>query len=80
MLTALPPEQADYAASVEQGFLAEFSGQKHVGLMMKKMIVGFQVVGLLIAIVVFAFYPITRQRAEETRRLLDERKANEAEN
>lgn len=79
MLTALPLEQADYAASVEQGFLVEFAGQKHVGLMMKKMIVGFQVVGLLIAIVVFAFYPITRKRAEETRRILDERKSKEVE-
>ncbi len=75
MLSALPPEQADYAASVEQGFLTEFAGQKHVALLMKKMVIGFQVVGLLIAIVIFAFYPITRQRAEETRRLLDERKA-----
>ena len=71
MLTTLSPEQADYVASVEQGFLAEFAEQKHVALLMKKMVIGFQVVGLLIAIGIFAFYPITRQRAEETRRQLD---------
>ena len=64
-----------YAKAVHSGFLTEFAGQKDVGLLMKKLIIGFQVVGLLIALAIFAFYPITRQRAEETRRFLDERKA-----
>lgn len=77
MLAALPPEQAKYAASIEEGFYAEFTEQKRVGLLLKKLMVGFQAVALIIAIVIFAFYPITRQRAEETRRLLDERKAGE---
>jgi len=64
-----------YADTVRAGFLTEFAGQKDVGLLMKKLIIGFQVVGLLIALGIFAFYPITRGHAEETRRLLDERKA-----
>jgi GPH family glycoside/pentoside/hexuronide:cation symporter len=41
---------------------------------MKLLVVGFQSLGLLLAIIVFCFYPITRRKAEETRRLLDERK------
>ena len=64
-----------YIQTVKAGFLIEFAGQKAVGLLMKKFIIGFQVVGLLIALAIFAFYPITRQHAEETRRLLDERKS-----
>lgn len=43
-------------------------------LMMKNLIIGFQVVALIAAIVVFIFYPISRKRAEETRRILEERK------
>jgi len=42
---------------------------------MKVLVVGSQTVGLLIAVALFRFYPITRQRAEETRRILDARKA-----
>jgi len=68
-----------YAGTVQAGFLTEFAGQKDVGLLMKKLIIGFQIIGLLIALAIFAFYPITRAHAEETRRLLDERKQNEAE-
>lgn len=74
MLSTLPPEQAEYVAVVEQGFLKEFSKQKHIALLMKKMVVGFQAAGLFVAIVIFAFYPITRQRALETRRRLEEKK------
>ena len=43
-------------------------------LMMKGLYVGFTVAALIIAIVIFCFYPISRSRAEETRRQLDERK------
>jgi len=78
-----PPEEkrelAAYAENVRSGFLAEFAAQKEVLVFMKVLIIGFQSVGLLIALAIFAFYPITRQRAEETRRLLDERKRNEKE-
>ncbi|RKZ06301.1 hypothetical protein DRQ05_05005, partial [bacterium] len=80
--TASPETRAEldaYADTVLAGFLTEFSGQKDVGLLMKKLIIGFQVAGLLIALAIFAFYPITREHAEETRRLLDERKADEEE-
>lgn len=45
-----------------------------VALKMKYLIIGFQSIGLIIAMVVFLFYPITRERAAETRRKLDERK------
>ncbi len=43
-------------------------------LKMKFMMIGMQAVGLLLAIIVFLFYPITRERAAETRRKLEERK------
>ena len=43
-------------------------------LLMKNLIIGFQAVSLFIAIIIFIFYPITRQRAEETRKILDERR------
>ncbi len=69
------PEVAEYVAAVQKGFFVEFTEQKRVALLMKKLIIGCQVVGLIAAMVVFAFYPITRRKAEETRRLLDERKA-----
>jgi GPH family glycoside/pentoside/hexuronide:cation symporter len=42
-------------------------------LAMKNLIVGAQALGIILAILVVAFYPITRRRAEETRRILDER-------
>jgi Na+/melibiose symporter-like transporter len=67
------PEIAAYVASVKQGFTVEFNEQKRVALLMKKLIIGCQVAGLIAAMAVFAFYPITRQKAQETRRLLDER-------
>lgn len=76
--TASPDTRAElegYAETVRSGFLTEFEGLKDVALFMKVLIIGFQVVGLVIALAIFAFYPITRQHAEETRRKLDERKA-----
>jgi GPH family glycoside/pentoside/hexuronide:cation symporter len=69
------------------GWLLTFSGfdpntasagiSIETALMMKNLIIGFQVIALIIAIAVFAFYPISRKRAEETRRLLDKRKRHE---
>jgi GPH family glycoside/pentoside/hexuronide:cation symporter len=44
-------------------------------LTMKNLIVGAQAIGILCALVIVAFYPINRRRAEETRRILDERHA-----
>jgi GPH family glycoside/pentoside/hexuronide:cation symporter len=46
---------------------------------MKMLVVACQTIGLLIAIALFRFYPISRRKAEETRRILDERKAHETE-
>ncbi|MCF7818200.1 MAG: MFS transporter [Kiritimatiellales bacterium] len=66
-----------YADSVHAGYFVEFDKQKGVALLMKKLIIGCQVVGLIAAMVVFAFYPITRKHAQETRRLLNERKQHE---
>jgi Na+/melibiose symporter-like transporter len=37
---------------------------------MKAALIGFQCVGLLLAVAVIWLYPITRQRAEETQRKL----------
>jgi Na+/melibiose symporter-like transporter len=39
------------------------------------MVLASQSTGLIAAMILFIFYPITRKRAEETRRLLEERKA-----
>lgn len=68
-----------YVASIRSGYFVEFSRQKDVALLMKKLIIGCQIVGLLCAMVIFAFYPITRKHAEETRRLLDERNGEKEE-
>ncbi|MEN8254106.1 MAG: MFS transporter [Verrucomicrobiota bacterium] len=70
-------EMESYAESVRSGFLTDLAELNKTSLMMKKLIIGFQVAGLLIALAIFAFYPITRQHAEETRRKLDERKQKE---
>jgi glycoside/pentoside/hexuronide:cation symporter, GPH family len=61
------------ALAAQQQFLDGFGKQKAVSLLMKKLIVIFQCIGLIIALSIFAFYPITRERAAETRRILDER-------
>lgn len=44
-----------------------------IAMRMKIFMIGGQVLAITFAIVVFLFYPITRQRAEETRQILDER-------
>ena len=60
-------------ANVDAGGLAV-----DVAVKMKLLVVGLQAGGLLLAIAALYFYPITRAKAEETRRLLDEGKQNEA--
>ena len=50
-------------AKVEQTGLNEATGWK-----MKVALIGFQVVGLLLAIAIMWFYPITRDKAAETQR------------
>jgi GPH family glycoside/pentoside/hexuronide:cation symporter len=43
---------------------------------MKLFLIGFQAIGLFISIILISKYPISRKRAEETRRLLDQRTAD----
>ena len=45
---------------------------------MRAMLIGIQFVAILIAIIIIWFYPLTRSRSEATRRLLDERRRQEA--
>ena len=52
-------------AKVEQPGLDEATAWK-----MKFALIGFQVVGLLLAIAIMWFYPITREKAAETQRQL----------
>ncbi|AKJ64207.1 MFS transporter [Kiritimatiella glycovorans] len=64
------------------GFDAEVANTtgvpEEVALRMKNMVLGFQAAGLILSMIVFAFYPISRERAEETRRQLQERHAENA--
>jgi GPH family glycoside/pentoside/hexuronide:cation symporter len=62
------------ATVAQQVFLDEFGRQKAVSQLMKKLIVVFQSVGLVVALITLSFYPISRERAAKTRRILDERK------
>jgi hypothetical protein len=50
-----------------------------IGYKMKIIFVGMQAAGLVVAILLMALFPIGRKRAEETRRILDERKVATAE-
>jgi GPH family glycoside/pentoside/hexuronide:cation symporter len=47
----------------------------HTAMIMKTLIIGAQVAGLALAMLIFIFYPISRERAAETRRKLNERHA-----
>jgi hypothetical protein len=42
---------------------------------MKSLLIGFQSAGLILAIIFMSFYPISRAKAAETRRLLALRRA-----
>lgn len=55
---------------------AEASGAvaPEIVVRLKLLFIGLQVAALLVAMVVFRFYPITRARAEQTRRALDARR------
>ena len=45
---------------------------------MRAMLIGIQFVAILVAIIIIWFYPLTRSRSEATRRLLDERQRQRA--
>ena len=47
-----------------------------IAVRMKALLIGFQTIGLIIAIALMWFYPISRKRAEATQRLLGERARN----
>jgi GPH family glycoside/pentoside/hexuronide:cation symporter len=47
---------------------------------LEAMFIGIQCAALLAAIVLFLFYPLTRQRAERTREILDQRRRDRLEN
>ena len=69
---------AAYAQSVSENFFPVLEQQKAVSKTMKRQVVLFLSGGLLFAAILFCFYPITRKRAEETRRILDDRKSSAA--
>lgn len=64
------------AAGYDQGAVDAAGLNEDVAVKMKAMLIGFQSLGLFIAIVLMCLYPISRQRAEETQRRLKERAAN----
>jgi GPH family glycoside/pentoside/hexuronide:cation symporter len=74
---SMQAELNEYAESAQIAFFDNFDKQSEVCITMKKQVVWFRASGLIIALVIFAFYPITRKRAEETRRILDERNQSE---
>jgi GPH family glycoside/pentoside/hexuronide:cation symporter len=68
------------------GYLATYAGfdaltvaetglSDEIAFRMKSLLIGFQSVGLILAITFMAFYPISRAKAAETRRLLALRRA-----
>ena len=67
-------------------FMLEFAGyvggtdpSPEIAFRMKAIFIAVQVVGLAVGLALMAFFPISRKRAEETRRILDERKQAAAE-
>lgn len=61
-------------AGFDIDIIAEVGMDQSTASTMKMVLVGLQSVGILISIGLFCYYPITRQKSEETRRLLAERK------
>jgi len=68
--------------AITTGYILKFSGyvegmepDPEVGVNMKVIFISVQTIGLLAGLFVMIIFPINRKRAEETRRLLDERKA-----
>jgi len=61
------------------GYVEGMEPNAEIGYKMKIIFVSMQAVGLLVAILLMALFPIGRKRAEETRRILDERKQVAAE-
>lgn len=67
--------------AITSGYVLKFSGyiegeavSLDIGYRMKVIFVSLQAAGLLVGLLLMALFPINRKRAEETRRILDERK------
>lgn len=67
--------------AITSGYILKFSGyvegseiSPDTGYRMKIIFVSLQASGLLLGLLLMALFPINRKRAEETRRILDERK------
>lgn len=67
--------------AISSGYVLKFSGfvegeavSPEIGYRMKVIFISLQATGLLVGLLMMALFPIGRKRAEETRRILDERK------
>jgi glycoside/pentoside/hexuronide:cation symporter, GPH family len=72
--------------AITSGYVLQLSGYvegadvtPEIGYRMKVIFVVMQTLGLLVGLLLMALFPISRKRAEETRRILDERKKVEQE-
>jgi len=66
------------AAGFDPAVVAESGLDEGTAFRMKAMLIGFQSLGLIVAILLMCRYPITRERAEKTRSLLAAKKAAKA--
>jgi len=58
------------------GYVAGADPSPEIAFKMKAIFISVQAIGLAAGLALMAFFPISRKRAEETRRILDERKKN----
>jgi GPH family glycoside/pentoside/hexuronide:cation symporter len=71
LLAGALPRMAGYVDTSVPPTLSELK-------VMRAMLIGVQFVAILAAITIIWFYPLTRSRSEATRRLLDERRRQKA--
>jgi glycoside/pentoside/hexuronide:cation symporter, GPH family len=64
-----------WIAGFDQNTVGTTGMSEHTGITLKALILGVQVVGCLVGIIIFRYYQIDRKRSVETRRILDERKS-----
>jgi Na+/melibiose symporter-like transporter len=58
------------------GYVAGSDPSPEIAFRMKAVFIAVQILGLVAGLALMAFFPINRKRAEETRRILDQRKAD----
>ena len=56
------------------GYVAGTDPSPEIAFRMKAVFIAVQIIGLSVGLALMAYFPINRKRAEETRRILDERK------